>query len=60
LPHAKDAKDAKEETLNFETSNTSPVVALQDVKSQDWVEKVYKPNIVKNPRNLCKKLGYTM
>ncbi len=35
-------------------------VAIEEVKSQDWAEKVYKPDIMNNPRNLYKKPGYTM
>ena len=35
-------------------------VAMEEVKSQDWAEKVYKSDIMNNPRNLYKKPGYTM
>jgi len=34
-------------------------VAMEEVKSQDWAEKVYKPDII-NSRNLYKNPGYTM
>ena len=35
-------------------------VAIEEVKPQDWAEKVYKPDIVNNPEKLYKKRGYTM
>lgn len=35
-------------------------VALEEVASKDWAEKVYQPDIVNNSRNLYKKPGYTM
>ena len=35
-------------------------VAIEEVKPQDWAEKVYKPDIVDNPAKLYKKPGYTM
>ena len=33
-------------------------VAMEEVKSQDWKEKVYKPDIQKNWDKLCKQPGY--
>ena len=33
-------------------------VAIEEVKSQDWVEKVYKPDIQTNWDTLYKKPGY--
>ena len=35
-------------------------VAIGEVKSQDWAEKVYKPDILNNSETLYKKPGYTM
>jgi 4-oxalocrotonate tautomerase len=35
-------------------------VAIEEVKPQDWAEKVYKPEIVNNPEKLYKKPGYTL
>ena len=35
-------------------------VAFEEVKSQDWAEKVYKPDIINNSEKLYKKPGYTM
>ena len=46
------------EVLHYGAESVS--VAIEGVKSQDWAEKVYKPDIVNNPRNLYKKPGYTM
>src|SRR5262249_2135237 len=33
-------------------------VGIEDVKPQDWAEKVYKPAILGNPETIYKKLGY--
>ena len=46
------------EVLHYGAESVS--VAIEEVKSQDWAEKVYKPDIVNNPRNLYKKPAYTM
>ena len=35
-------------------------VAIEEVKPQDWAEKVYKPDIVNSLEKLYKKPGYTM
>ena len=35
-------------------------VAFEEVKSQDWAEKVYKPNLKDKRDKLYKKPGYTM
>jgi 4-oxalocrotonate tautomerase len=35
-------------------------VAIEEVKPQDWAEKVYTPDIVNNAEKLYKKPGYTM
>jgi len=35
-------------------------VGIEEVASSDWAEKVYKPDIQKNPEMLYKKPGYTM
>jgi len=35
-------------------------VAIEEIKSRDWAEKVYQPDIVKNWEKLYKKPGYTM
>lgn len=33
-------------------------VAIEDVKAEDWAEKVYKPDIQRKPDTLYKKPGY--
>ena len=35
-------------------------VAIEEVPSQDWAEKVYRPEILSNQDKLYKKPGYTM
>jgi 4-oxalocrotonate tautomerase len=33
-------------------------VSIEDVKPEDWVEKVFKPDIIAKPDGLYKKPGY--
>ena len=42
--------------LHYEEESVS--VAMEEVKSQDWKEKVYKPDIQKNWDKLYKQPGY--
>jgi 4-oxalocrotonate tautomerase len=35
-------------------------VAIEEIKPEDWAEKVYKPDILNKPEKLYKKPGYTM
>jgi len=35
-------------------------VAIEEIKPQDWAEKVYTPEILNSPEKLYKKPGYTM
>lgn len=35
-------------------------VSIQEVKPEDWAEKVYKPDILNSPGKLYKKPGYSM
>jgi 4-oxalocrotonate tautomerase len=35
-------------------------VAIEEVSSEDWAKKVYRPDIVGNSEKLYKKPGYTM
>jgi 4-oxalocrotonate tautomerase len=44
-------------TLNYGEESVS--VAIEDVEPKDWVEKVYKPDIVGHPDKLYKKPGYS-
>jgi 4-oxalocrotonate tautomerase len=39
-------------------SEASVSVAMEEVKSQDWEERVYKPDIKNNCKKLYKKPGY--
>ena len=34
-------------------------VAMEEVKSRDWTEKVYKPDILGDPGKIYKKPGYS-
>ena len=51
------AKDVME-VLRYGEESVS--VAFEEVSSDDWAEKVCKPEIVKHPERLYKKPGYTM
>ncbi len=44
--------------MNYGEESVS--VAIEEVKPQDWAEKVYKPEIVNNSEKLYKKPGYAM
>jgi len=33
-------------------------VAIEEIKSEDWAEKVFRPDILDNPEKLYKKPGY--
>jgi 4-oxalocrotonate tautomerase len=44
--------------LNYGEESVS--VAIEEVSSKSWAEKVYKPDIVDNSDKLYKKPGYTM
>jgi 4-oxalocrotonate tautomerase len=35
-------------------------VAMEEIPSTEWAEKVYRPEIVKRPEIIYKKPGYTM
>lgn len=35
-------------------------VAMEEVKPQDWAEKVYKPDILNKPEQVYKKPGYDL
>ncbi len=42
----------------LESSEDSISVAIEEINPEDWVEKVYKPEILDNPEKLYKKPGY--
>ena len=44
--------------LNYGEESVS--VAIEEVKPQDWTEKVYKPDILEQPEKLYKKPGYDL
>jgi 4-oxalocrotonate tautomerase len=44
--------------LNYGQESVS--VAMEEIASKDWAEKVYKPDIVGKPKQLYKKPGYEM
>ena len=44
--------------LNYGEESVS--VAIEEVSSKSWAEKVYKPDILDNSDKLYKKPGYTM
>ena len=44
----------------FDYGEESVSVAMQEIKSKDWAEQVYKPDILECPGKLYKKPGYTM
>ncbi len=43
-------------TLNYGEESVS--VGIEDVKPEDWMEKVYKPDILGKPETIYKKPGY--
>ena len=44
--------------LNYGEESVS--VSIEEVKPEDWKEKVYKPDILDSPGRLYKKPGYKM
>ena len=46
------------DVLNYGEESVS--VAMEEVSSKDWAEKVYKPDIEAKPDKLYKKPGYWM
>lgn len=44
--------------LNYGEESVS--VAIEEVNSEDWAEKVYKPDIINKSKKLYKKPGYKM
>lgn len=44
----------------FGYGEASVSVAMEEIESQDWAEKVYRPDIQAHPEQLYKKPGYTM
>ena len=46
------------DVLHYDLESVS--VAIEEIKPQDWAEKVYIPEILNSPEKLYKKPGYTM
>jgi 4-oxalocrotonate tautomerase len=46
--------------LTLKYGEESVSVAFEEVEPGEWAEKVYRPDIVNNAKNLYKKPGYTM
>jgi 4-oxalocrotonate tautomerase len=44
-------------TLNYGEDSVS--VAMEEIKAEDWMEKVYEPDIRSKPGTIYKKPGYT-
>ncbi|MEA1673245.1 tautomerase family protein [Nitrospirillum sp. BR 11163] len=59
---AQKAKLAEELTrtlmIHMGSSEASVSVSIEDVEPHDWVDTVYKPDIVEKPATLYKKPGY--
>ncbi len=57
------AKIAEEVTkaimIGANCAEQSVSVSIEDVEPDEWVEKVYKPDIIGRPDTLYKKPGYT-
>jgi 4-oxalocrotonate tautomerase len=45
-------------TSTLDSTDDSVSVAIEDVEPRDWVEKVYKPDILANSAKVYKKPGY--
>jgi 4-oxalocrotonate tautomerase len=43
---------------NAKCEEKSVSVAIEEIKPEDWSEKLYKPDILNNPEKLYKKPGY--
>ena len=46
------------EVLHYGEESVS--VAFEEIPANQWAEKVYRPDILKQPNKLYKKPGYTM
>ena len=45
-------------TASATCAEASVSVSIEDIEPNDWVEKVYKPDIMGKPESLYKKPGY--
>jgi 4-oxalocrotonate tautomerase len=44
----------------FNCAEEAVSVAMEEIQSNDWADKVYKPDIIGQSNKLYKKPGYTM
>jgi 4-oxalocrotonate tautomerase len=51
---------AKDVMSVLDYGEESVSVAIEEVKPEEWAEKVYKPDIVNKPKELYKKPGYDL
>jgi 4-oxalocrotonate tautomerase len=51
---------AKDVVAIIRCGEESVSVAIEEIKPEDWAEKVYKPDILNTPGKLYKKPGYPM
>jgi 4-oxalocrotonate tautomerase len=49
---------AKDVVAIAKCEEESVSVAIEEVKPEDWAEKVYRPDILDNPERLYRKPGY--
>ena len=55
------AKDIVKDVMNvLHYGEESVSVAIEEIKAEDWAEKVYNPDIVHNAEQLYKQPEYTM
>ena len=55
------AEEIVKDVMNvLDYGEESVSVAIEEVKSRDWADQVYQPDIVNNWEKLYKKPGYTM
>ena len=50
----------KDVVATLASGEESVSVAIEEVTPEDWLEKVYRPDILNNSKRLYKKPGYTM
>ena len=55
------AEEIVKDVMNIlDYGEESVSVAIEEVKPEDWAEKVYRPDIVENSEKLYKKPGYDL
>jgi len=51
---------AKDVVTILKCGEESVSIAIEEIKPEDWAEKVYRPDILNTPGKLYKKPGYSM